>query len=119
VTTDSSAVIEDGSRPPVLDEAEAGRRGSLLTELHEMLAAQGVRSILARNHRLVLRYDKTPYEPSGPTDPALHIFTSEGTTIATTDGTAYVFTTGQRSAADDPAAAVALISRSDRATTLP
>jgi hypothetical protein len=119
VTTDSSAVIEDGPRSPVLDEAEAGHRRSLLAELHEMLAAQGIRSILARNHRLVLRYDKTPYEPSGLTDPALHIFTDEGTTIATTDGTAYLFTTGQRSVASDPTAAVALITGSESATTLP
>jgi hypothetical protein len=91
----------------------------VLAELHDVLAAQGVRAILARNYRLVLRNDKTPYDPSGPTDPALHIFTSDGTTIATTDGTTYVFTTGRRSAASDPDAAASLITRSDRATTRP
>jgi hypothetical protein len=91
----------------------------LLAELHDVLAAQGVRAILARNHRLVLRSDQAPYEPSGPTDPALHIFASDGTAIATTDGTTYVFTTGQRSAASDPAAAAALIIRPEAETTRP
>jgi hypothetical protein len=91
----------------------------LLAELRDVLAAQGIRAILARNHRLVLRSDKAPYEPSGPTDPALHIFLCDCTTIATTDGTTYVFTTGQRAAASEPDAAAALVTRSDRATTRP
>lgn len=59
-----------GARPPLLDEPEAARRVLLLAELKAALAEQGTRSVLARNHRLVLRYnDPPPLEPSGLTNP--------------------------------------------------
>ena len=66
----------------------------LLTELQTALAARQIRSVLARNHRLVLRYNYSSYEPSGMTNPRLHIFGPDGTGIATTDGTTFSLASG-------------------------
>jgi hypothetical protein len=97
-------------RPHVLSEDEAASRALLLGELQAALAGIGVRSVVARNHRLVLRWNiPGPFRPSGPTDPQLHIFGPAGTTVATTDGIAYHLTAGQQCPADDPAAAAELI----------
>jgi len=92
-------------RPPLLNKEEASRRAALLSELQSALAAQGVRSVLARHHRLVLSGGSTKCAPSGPTDPQLHIFTPEGTDIATTHGSTYHFASGDAHPADDPARA--------------
>lgn len=56
----------------------------------------------------MLRYNATSPEPSGMTDPALHIFTPDGTSIATTDGSTYNLPGGQASPVSDPAAAAAI-----------
>ncbi|HUD38209.1 MAG TPA: hypothetical protein VMR14_15015 [Streptosporangiaceae bacterium] len=62
--------------------------------------------VLARNHRLVLRYKRLgPPEPSGRTDPALHILGPDGTVIATTDGSVYQIS-GTQFPVGNPAAAV-------------
>jgi hypothetical protein len=54
------------SRTPILDDAEVASRTVLLTDLRAALAGFGVRSVLVRRHRLVLRYgEKAPLEPSG------------------------------------------------------
>jgi hypothetical protein len=53
----------------VLTDAYATSRRLLLAELQAALNAIGVRSVLAGNRRLVLRYEQDHYEPSGPTDP--------------------------------------------------
>jgi hypothetical protein len=89
------------------------RRLLLLAELRNALSSLGVRCVLARTQRLVLRWNSPnpgPYRPSGPTDPQLHIFTPDGTAVATTDGTTYHLAAGQQCPADDPAGAAALIS---------
>jgi hypothetical protein len=103
-------------RPPVLATRDASRRATLLADLQSALAALGVRSVLARHHRLVLRGGRTTPigtrpEPSGPTDPELHILGPAATEIATTDGTAYHVASGTRYPADDPAAAAISIRR--------
>jgi hypothetical protein len=82
-----------------------------LGELQAALSALGVRCVLARNHRLVLRYNRARSAPSGLTDPKLHILAPEGTRIATTDATAYRLDNGQEYSASDPAAAAAALSR--------
>jgi hypothetical protein len=97
------------SRSPILSEAEADRRLLLLAELQAALAGLGVGCVLARNHRLVLRYNQGPCEPSGLTDPKLHVFLPDGTGIATTDGTDYRLADGGRYPASDPVAAAAVI----------
>ena len=97
------------SSPPILARAEAERMMLMLAELQAALAALGVRSVLARNHRLVLQYNRVPSGPSGMTDPQLHIFAPGGTDIATTDGSTYHLASGQEYPAADPAAAAALI----------
>ena len=95
---------------PIISAAEAARRLELLADLQTSLAGLGIGSVLARNHRLVLRWRSSgPYGPSGLTDPALHIFTPAGSCVATTDGTAYLLATGQHCPATDPAATAALI----------
>ena len=50
-------------REPILTEAEVARRMSLLAELQAALTAQGIRCVLARNHRLVLQYNRSPRCP--------------------------------------------------------
>src|SRR6266699_17312 len=105
-TTQSSP---DAYSAPILQEAEVARRMHLLAELQDALAALGVRSVLARNHRLVLRYNRVPSGPSGMTDPELRILAPAGTHIATTDGTTYRLASSQEYPAGDPAAVAALI----------
>ncbi len=97
------------SSPPVLARAEVERRMLLLAELQGQLAVLGVRSVLARHHRLVLQYNRVPSGPSGMTDPLLHILAAAGTHIATTDGTTYRLASCQEFPTADPAAAAALI----------
>jgi hypothetical protein len=54
----------------------------------------------------VLRYKRLgPPEPSGRTDPALHILGPDGTVIATTDGSVYQIS-GTQFPVGNPAAAV-------------
>lgn len=91
---------------PIISDAEVTRRVALLAELQAALGAAGVQALLVRNRRIVLRSAGTGREPSGPTDPQLHIFLDDGTEIATTDGTRYEFTTGPAHPATDPQAAV-------------
>ena len=55
-------------RGPVLSDAEAARRLVVLDRLGCALDRLGMRSRLARNHRLVLRYNVSPCAPSGQTD---------------------------------------------------
>jgi hypothetical protein len=90
---------------PVLDESEVGRRMLLLAELRSSLAELGVRSVVARNHRLVLRYNQVPLEPSGLTNPRLHIFCRSAARTAVTDGMSYRLDSGEEFPASDPAAA--------------
>jgi hypothetical protein len=97
------------SRPPVLDDADADTRHHLLAELQDALTGLAANCMLERHHRLVLRYDQTPPEPSGPTDPQLRIFTPDGITLVTTDGTAYRLGNGKTYPATDPVAAAAAI----------
>jgi len=104
---------------PILSRAEADRRKLLLTELQTSLSELGVRSVLASHHRLVLQYDRRLCGPSGPTDPQLHVFTPDGTCVATTDGTAYHLATGQQCPVSDPAAAATLIRHSQHAAPRP
>src|SRR5215467_7081154 len=97
---------------PVLTDAEATRHVMLLAELQAALATRGMQSLLVRNRRLVLRAEGSGLEPSGPTDPQLHVYADDGTEIATTDGARYEFTTGPACPAGDPqAAAASLASR--------
>lgn len=95
--------------PEVLGEAEARRRALLLEELQAAFAGLGVRCVLARKRRLVLRYDVARCGSSGPVDPELHIFAGDHADIATTDGMAFVLSGGGRHPADDPLAAAAAV----------
>lgn len=95
---------------PVLDETEADRRAIVLAELQSALNGLGVRCVLARRHRLVLRYnDPPPLAPSGPTSPTLHIFAPGRTRTASTDGTVYRLDDDRQFPAASPAAAAAAI----------
>lgn len=105
----SAANVGNHPARPVLAESEVTRRLMLLVELQAALAAHGVQSLLVRNRRIVLRAQGSGLEPSGPTDPQLHIFVGDGTQIATTDGARYEFTTGPAHPASDPQAAAASI----------
>jgi hypothetical protein len=96
-------------QPQVLTEAEASLRVLLLTELQAAFAALGVRCVLARRHRLVLRYDRAPCGPSGPVSPELHIFAGDRTGIATADGTTYRLAGGGQYPAGDPAGAASAV----------
>jgi hypothetical protein len=91
----------------ILREEEIVRRVTLLTELQAALAALGIQSLLVRNRRIVLRSAGNGLEPSGPTNPQLHVFADDGTEIVTTDGELYEFSTCPASPADDPQAAAA------------
>ena len=95
--------------PQVLAETEVSQRVLLLAELHAALAAWGIRCVLARKHRLVLRYDVARCGPSGPVNPELHIFAADSADIATTDGATYSLASGGRYPVDDPAAAAAAV----------
>lgn len=105
-----SKIASDMPGKTILPEAEVIRRVALLTELQGALAALGIQSLLVRNRRLVLRSAGNGLEPSGPTDPQLHVFADDGTEIATTDGALYEFTTCPAHSADDPQAAAASLS---------
>ncbi len=71
----------------ILDETEAARRMRLLAALQGTLKQRQVRSILARNHRLFLRYNDGPGEPSGLTDPKLHVFGPQGHVVTIKNST--------------------------------
>jgi hypothetical protein len=98
----------EAPQAPVLPPPEAATRIALLTELQAALTRLGVQSMLARRHRLVLRYADNPVPPSGPTNPTLHVFAASTLTVST-DSTTYRISTGQELPAGDPAAAAALI----------
>jgi len=82
---------------------------TLLTELQAALSGLGIQCVLARRHRLVLRYTENPVSPSGLTDPTLHVFAPAGTRIVSTDGITYRLDTGLQFPVLDPAAAAASI----------
>src|ERR1700722_7850255 len=105
------------SRTPLLADAEVGRRLVLLSQLQAALDPLGIRCLLARNHRLVLRYNDAPCQPSGMTDPRLHIFTSAGTLVAATNGTTYRLDDGAEFPVSDPADVAALLAISSSQTT--
>jgi len=110
---DDSTALTSG-RPPILADAEVALRMLLLAELQAALVELGFHSVLARNQRLVLQYNQRPCEPSGLTDPDLHIFTPDGTGIATTDGATYALPGGRNCPVSDPGAAAAILVRSHR-----
>lgn len=111
----ASGQLVTSASPPILAEAEVCRRMLLLSELQAALAALGVRSVLARNHRLVLRYGGGPCEPSGLTNPTLHILRPDCAAIATTDGGTYRLSSGQEYSADDSGATATAIQHPQRA----
>ncbi len=96
----------------ILSEDEVARRMLLLAKLQNALTAQGVCCVLARNHRLILRYSVNPWERSGMTEPKLHLFMPTGRDIATTDGTTYRLASGAEFAVADPVFAAVAIRRS-------
>jgi hypothetical protein len=108
-------LVDNTPRTLILTQAEVAGRMLLLAELQVALAALGVQSVLARNHRLVLRSSRGPCAPSGLTNPHLHIVTPDGSNIATTDGSTYSFASGQVCPANDPEA-VATIVRENHGT---
>jgi hypothetical protein len=98
------------------------RRSALLAALRDALDERGARSVLTRNQRLVLRYNQAPCEPSGPTDPQLHILAPSGPArVVTTDGTAYRLAGGGQWPVSDPgtAAAALIASESSQIRDLP
>jgi hypothetical protein len=95
--------------PPILKDAEVARRVTLLTTLQAALAAEGVQSVLVRNRRLVLRAAGSGLEPSGPTDPRLHMYLANGADAVTTDGTSYQLASGPVYPADNPRAVAATV----------
>ncbi len=106
------AVRPDQPQAPILSDAEFARRCALLSELHAELRALGAQCVLARPQRLVLSGTRSR-GPSGPTDPALHIFGPDGATRkARTDGNAFRLENGEEFPAGDPAVAAARIGES-------
>jgi len=95
--------------PSILEDQDAVRRLLVLADLQAALADAGIQAVLARNHRLVLRYSQAPLDPSGLTNPALHIFGPAGKRVATTDGITYRLDDGQEFPVTDPAALAAHI----------
>ncbi len=94
---------------PILDEVEVARRKLLLAGLQAALDHAGLQSTLAGNHRLVLRYnEEPPLAPSGPTDPALHVF-GRISDVITTDGSCYRLKNGQEFPLSDRSALAAAI----------
>lgn len=93
---------------PVLSDTDAALRMRLLAALQAALSDRGARCVLARNHKLVLR-DQGPVEPSGLTDPKLHVFLSGRSLCVTTDNHVYTWLAGRESPVDNPAAAAAAI----------
>jgi hypothetical protein len=93
---------------PILTDAEAGSRMMQLAELQAILEARGVTCVLARNHKLVLRYAEGPYKPSGLTDPQLFVFLPGGCQHVTTDGVNYKLGDQAFPVCDPAAAAVAI-----------
>lgn len=88
----------------ILESDEVDRRMLLLAGLQDALHGLGVTCYLARHQRLVLRYAEGPLEPSGPTNPQLHIFLTGSPQSVTTDGACYRL--GKREfPVSDPAAA--------------
>jgi hypothetical protein len=93
---------------PILTNAEVGSRMKLLAELQAALEARGITCVLARNHKLVLRYAEGPMEPSGLTDPQLFVFIPSGCQHVTMDGTNYRLGNDEFPVRDPAAAAVAI-----------
>jgi hypothetical protein len=91
--------------PPILFEADVSQRMHLLAELRQALSANGVESVLARNHRLVLRYNEPSCAPSGLTDPTLHILGGDHAATVTTNGTVYSLPGGRQCSVSNPAQA--------------
>jgi hypothetical protein len=109
-TTTGGQGPQHASGDAILEDAEVAHRMLALAELRATLARLGVQSVLARRHRLVLRYnDPPPLAPSGPTEPTLHVFAPDRTHIATTDGNVYRLDSGLELPASDPGAAAASI----------
>jgi hypothetical protein len=102
----------DIQAPPILFEGEVARRMQLLAELRCALSAKGFESVLARNRRLVLRYNKSPCAPSGLTDPTLHILGADHVGVVTTNGTIYSLPGGQECPVANPAQAAQTITES-------
>ena len=93
----------------ILTPRYAAARMALLAELQTALTGLGVQCVLARRHRLVLRYTDKPVSPSGLTDPTLHVFALGGTHTVSTDGTTYRPSAGEEIPADDPPAVAAAL----------
>lgn len=95
---------------PVLSDDEAASRMRLLADLRAALSALGIQSLLARRQRLVLvsRYMEGPFDPSGLTDPQLHVFLPSGALSVTTDGVSYRLAK-QKFPVEEPSAAAAAI----------
>jgi hypothetical protein len=89
---------------PVLATAEAQRRAGLLGTLRDALAERSIETVLVTRRRIVLRADMSG-GPSGPTDPSLHIFGGAGVEIVRTDGTQFIFASGNAYPATNPRAA--------------
>jgi hypothetical protein len=97
---------------PVLDEPEADRQALMLAELQAALTELDVNTVLARRHRLILRFSHpSPLAPSGPTSPTLHIFAPDGTRTAMADGSVYQLDDGRTFPLGDPATVAAAICR--------
>jgi hypothetical protein len=108
--TSSEQTRRGATRAPVLAEAEVARRQLQLADLRAALASASIDSALAGRHRLVLRYQaEGPCEPSGPTDPQLHVFLAGGKVVVTTDGMMYHLPGGVTSPASDSAGAAAIL----------
>lgn len=97
--------------PQLLPEEQVIRRLALLAELRDALSAQGIGSVVARNHRIVLRFNASPYEPSGLTNPGLHILGGERIEAVTTDGAAYHLPGNRQCSVSDPAGAALMIAQ--------
>lgn len=104
---------------PVLSDNDAALRMRLLAALHDALDGRGIQSLLARTHRLVLRYNESPCPPSGLTNPILHIFMPGGMVAVTTDGRWYVLPGSSRCNVSDPAAAADAVALAHRTAAEP
>lgn len=79
----------------IIGETVVHVRMLLLAELKAELDHIEVRAVLARNHRLTLRYNAPGHQPCGMTNPAMHVFTPMGLRKVTTDGTCFRLDSGE------------------------
>ncbi len=108
--SDSTCTATPADSQRVISDSEADRRSLLLGQLQAALAERGVQAVVARHQRLALGSVTRSVGASGRTDPKLHIYVPDGTTLkAVTNATVYRLDDGEEYLVSDPGAVAAAI----------